>query len=126
MPAVILVLDAEPLVRQIVTTILGQEGFTVLAAADLQGAEELARTCAPDLLITNVYVPGSSGRDAAALLRSMCPNMRALLVAGLPDAEPITKAMAERNLDFFPKPFTAGQLTAKVREVLDRPEGETP
>jgi two-component system, cell cycle sensor histidine kinase and response regulator CckA len=118
MPAVILILDAEPIVRQVVISILERAGFTVLAAGDLREAEELARGCAPDLLLTNVYVPGSTGRDAASLLRRVCPEMRALLVAGLPDEEPVREAMAERGLEFFPKPFTANELTAKVRELL--------
>src|SRR4051812_34141629 len=119
MPAVILILDAEPLVRQVFTNILGRAGYTVLAAGDLHEAELLTVNCVPDLLLTNIYIPGSTGRDAAAVLKRRCPNMRALLVAGLPDEQPVTDAMAE--LPFFPKPFTAKELTAKVREVLDGP-----
>ena len=121
MPAIILILDAEPIVRQVVTTILGRAGFTVLATGDLHEAERLTRESAPDLLLTNVYVPGSSGREAASLLRQICPEMRALLVAGLPDEEPVRKAMAENGLPYFPKPFTASELTARVREVLGAP-----
>jgi DNA-binding NtrC family response regulator len=121
MPAVILILDAEPVVRQVVAKILGREGFTVFATGDLNEAEQMVRDSAPDLLLTNIYIPGSTGRDAAAALRDICPTMRALLVAGLPDEEPVTKSIRERGLDFFPKPFTASQLTQKVREVLNGP-----
>jgi response regulator RpfG family c-di-GMP phosphodiesterase len=79
----------------------------------------------PDLLLTNVYVPQSSGREAAALLKKLCPRMRTLMVAGLPDEEPIMKGIgASEVMDFFPKPFTAAELTAKVRQLLDEvPDG---
>jgi hypothetical protein len=46
---------------------------------------EGVKNCTPDLLLTNLYIPGTSGHDAAQFLRSMCPNMRVLIVAGLPD-----------------------------------------
>jgi two-component system cell cycle sensor histidine kinase/response regulator CckA len=125
MQSVILVLDAEPLVRQAVTRILDRAGFTVLATGDLGEAVAIARNSSPDLLLTNVYVPGSTGRDAASLLRTVCPNLRTLMVAGLPDEEPVTTAMAN-SLPFFPKPFTAAELTARVREILNGTDEKRP
>lgn len=98
---------AEPVVREVVTEILGRAGFTVFATGDLREAEQLARDCTPDLLLTNLYVPGSSGRAAAAALRSIYPAMRTLVVAGLPDEESVINAMTDNGLDFFPKPFRA-------------------
>ncbi|HXS97485.1 MAG TPA: response regulator [Candidatus Limnocylindrales bacterium] len=118
--SVILILDAEPLVRQTITRILDQAGFTVLAAGDVAEALRLVQSSRPDLLLTNVYVPQSSGREAASLLKKLCPGMRTLMVAGLPDEEPImTGIAASEVMDFFPKPFTAAELTAKVRQLLD-------
>lgn len=85
---------------------------------DLADAVSLVKELSPDLLLTNVYVPGSTGREAAMLLKSLCPHLRTLLVAGLPDEDQIMAAMTDGGLQFFAKPFTASDLTAKVQQVL--------
>ena len=86
-PEVILILDLEPVVRHVVTSILDRDGFTVIATRDLDEAEQFFQDATPDLPLKNVYVPGSGGREAADLLRRICTTMRTLIVAGLPDEE---------------------------------------
>ena len=105
MSATILVLDAEEVVRSVITKILEREGYTVHATGDLPSALELVKDCTPDLLLTNLYIPGTSGHDAAKLLRSMCPNMRVLVVAGLPDDRLIEDRIKGEGFAAFPKPF---------------------
>ena len=114
-----MILDAEEVVRSVITRILEREGYTVHATGDLQSATELVKNCAPDLLLTNLYIPGTTGHDAALLLRAMCPNMRVLVVAGLPDDRLIYDRTNGEGFAAFPKPFNAKQLTEKVRSVLD-------
>jgi DNA-binding response OmpR family regulator len=100
--------------RQALTRILESAGFKVLAAGDLEEAVRLVKRTAPDLFMTNVYVPQSTGRDAAALLKKLCPGTRTLMVAGLPEEEPIMKGVVGSDvMDFFPKPFTASELTPR-------------
>ena len=118
MSATILVLDAEEVIRSI-TRILEREGYTVHAAGDLPSPLELVKDCTPDLLLTNLYIPGTSGHDAAKLLRSMCPNMRVLIVAGLPDDRLIEDRIKGEGFAAFPKPFLPKQLTEKVKNVLE-------
>jgi DNA-binding NtrC family response regulator len=120
----ILLLDAEPVVRQVVTDILRHDGYRIRATGSSAEALNIAREEVPDLLLTNVFVPGSTGRDAAKLVKSVCPNVRVLIVAGVPDSEQIQDAFTDGPLDFFPKPFTAMQLRQKVREVLDQPPAD--
>ena len=119
MSATILVLDGEEVIRSVITRILERDGYTVHATGDLQSATELVKTCTPDLLLTNLYIPGTTGHDAALLLRSMCPNMRVLVVAGLPDDRLIHYRTNGEGFAAFPKPFAAKQLTEKVKNVLD-------
>jgi CheY-like chemotaxis protein len=76
MSATILVLDAEEVIRSVITRILEREGYTVHTAGDLPSALELVKDCTPDLLLTNLYIPGTSGHDAARFLRTLCPNVR--------------------------------------------------
>ena len=119
MSATILILDAEAVVRSVVTKILEREGYTVHATGDLPSALELVKDCTPDLLLTNLYIPGTSGHDAAKFLRSMCPNMRVLVVAGLPDDRLIEDRIKGEGFTAFPNPFLPKQLTEKVRSVLE-------
>ena len=119
MSATILVLDAEEIIRSVITRILEREGYTVHTAGDLPSALELVKDCTPDLLLTNLYIPGTSGHDAARFLRSMCPNMRVLIVAGLPDDRLIEDRTKGEGFASFPKPFDKKQLTEKVKNVLD-------
>src|ERR1041385_4984130 len=105
MSATILVLDAEEVIRSVITRILEREGYTVHTAGDLPSALELVKDCTPDLLLTNLYIPGTSGHDAARFLRSMCPNMRVLVVAGLPDDRLIEDQIKGEGFASFPKPF---------------------
>jgi DNA-binding NtrC family response regulator len=117
--ATILVLDAEEVIRSVITKILEREGYTVHATGDLPSALELVKDCTPDLLLTNLYIPGISGHDAAKFLQSMCPNMRVLVVAGLPDDRLIEDRVKGDGFDAFPKPFNPKQLSEKVKEVLN-------
>jgi DNA-binding NtrC family response regulator len=119
MSATILVLDAEEVIGSVVTKILKREGYTVQTAGDMPTAVEAVRDCRPDLLLTNLYIPGISGHDAARFLKSLCPNMRVLIVAGLPDDRLIEDRIKGDGFDAFPKPFNAKQLSEKVKEVLD-------
>ena len=119
MSATILILDAEEVVRSVITRILELEGYTIHATGDLPSALELVKDCTPDLLLTDLYIPGTTGHDAAQLLRSMCPNMRVLVVAGLPDDGLIKDRTKGEGFAAFPKPFLPHQLTEKVKDVLE-------
>lgn len=119
MSATILILDAEEVIRSVIKRILEREGYTVHAAGDLPSATELAKNCKPDLLLTNLYIPGASGHEAAQFLRSICPNMRVLIVAGLPDDRLVHDRTRGEGFAAFPKPFLPKQLTEKVKEVLN-------
>lgn len=119
MSATILILDAEAVIRSVMTKILEREGYAVHATGDLLSAVEVVKKSPPDLLLTNLYIPGTSGHEAARFLRSMCPNMRVLIVAGLPDDRLIEDRIKGDGFDAFPKPFNPKQLSAKVKSVLN-------
>ena len=80
---------------------------------------DLVKDCTPDLLLTNLYIPGISGHDAAQLLKLKCPNMRVLIVAGLPDDRLVEDRIKGEGFASFPKPFDKKQLSDKVKDVLD-------
>ena len=102
---------------------LRASGYTVLSAAD--GKEALAaaeRHGKPvDLLLTDVVMPGMSGRELAAELarRKLVP--RTLFMSGYTDNSMVKHGVLEPGIALLYKPFTFETLTAKIREVLDGP-----
>jgi DNA-binding NtrC family response regulator len=119
MAAKILILDAEPVVRSVVTAILQRGGYTVEQASTVPAALDVARTYGPDLLVTNVNLPGMTGREAVDMFKRIYPQLPVLVVSGLPDSDVIREWTGRDGFDTFPKPFEAQELLDKVHSILD-------
>jgi DNA-binding response OmpR family regulator len=65
-------------------------------------------------------MPEIGGRDLCARLRRNRPNLRVLFTSGCGDVSAECQGTIEAGTDFIQKPFSAGGLAAKLREVLDR------
>jgi DNA-binding response OmpR family regulator len=113
----IVILDAEPVVRSVAAEILESAGYDVPTLA--MRRRRSINTALPDLLVTNVYLPGISGHDTMRLLKGVRPELSVLMVSGLPDSEVIREWTYEDGFDTFPKPFTAQDLLGKVRSILN-------
>ena len=116
----IIVLDVEPVVRSVLGVILRRAGYVVEPMETFQEALEAIKSAAPDLLLTNVYLPGIAGREAIQRLKDACPELPVLMVSGLPDEDLIREWVGRDGFDTFPKPFTAQELLYKVRTMLTR------
>lgn len=117
---ILLVEDSAGL-RNLATRVLEPAGYTVLGAA---GGEEalglLERQEKPvHLLLTDVVMPGMSGRQLAERLRQTHPQMKVLYVSGYTSDTVVRHGVLEAQASFLNKPFTAAGLLRKVREVLD-------
>ena len=119
----LLVVDDEPLVRDVVCAVLRQAGFTVLEAGGGAEAEAVCRQHAGaiHLLVADVMLPDANGLDLAGRLVSMRPGMKVLLMSG---------DIAEGGCPWLAKPFAPAALVLKVREVVagtaQQTEGESP
>jgi FixJ family two-component response regulator len=71
------------------------------------------------LLVTDVVMPGMTGREVGLLLAPAHPTMRVLYLSGYTDESIAHHGMLEPGIAFLQKPFTAEALARKVREVLD-------
>jgi len=118
----ILLVEDESDVRDLARDILEMHGYTVLASAAPLDAEQLCREHAGriQLLLTDVVMPGMSGRALAERRLGQRPAMKVLYMSGYDDAAIVKHGVLEPGVMFLPKPFTTGALAAKVREVLDR------
>ena len=124
----ILVAEDEPAIRTLVARALGARGYRVLHAADGQQALDVAAGLAeaPHLLLTDVVMPRLGGPELAVALRHRWPTLPVLLMSGY-TADALREGREVPESAFLVKPFTADQLSLRVREVLDgRYRRETP
>jgi PAS domain S-box-containing protein len=121
----ILLVEDEAVVRQLVAEILETTGYTVLQAGDGPSALELLRRHAEpvELLVTDVVMPGMSGPEVAKAVTAMRPGMHVLYTSGYTDQAIGHHGVLEPGIAFLQKPFSADDLTTKVRGLLDEPAG---
>lgn len=118
----ILLVEDEKIVLEITLKMLELMGYKVLKAQSgeeaLQVFEQYKETI--HLLLTDVVMPGISGRVLADQAAKARPEMEILFMSGYTDDAIVHKGILEEETNFLGKPFTPEQLTRKVREVLDQ------
>jgi CheY-like chemotaxis protein len=100
--------------------VLRDRGYQVLEAAD--GNEALAiaeQSPAIDLVVTDVVMPGMSGRALGEGLVARHPGIRTLFMSGYTDDEVLRRGIVDAKTAFLQKPFTPTALALRVREILD-------
>jgi two-component system cell cycle sensor histidine kinase/response regulator CckA len=116
----ILVVEDEDGVRAITERILTEGGYDVLVASDPFTAFDLAsETDRIDLLLTDVIMPGLSGRELAHRLQSLRPGLKTVFMSGYTDEIIARQGVLEDGVTFLQKPFGADDLLSLVRDVLD-------
>lgn len=117
----ILLVEDEPRVRNVAQRILESFGYRVLAADCGQAAELIVDSFDGniDLLLSDVVLPGGSGPLIADKLRKRFPDLKVIFMSGYTDDAIERHGVADLTTTFIQKPFSANELTAKVRRVLD-------
>jgi two-component system, cell cycle sensor histidine kinase and response regulator CckA len=117
----ILLVEDETVVRHLVAEILETSGYAVMQAGDGPSALELLRRHSGklDLLLTDVVMPGMSGPEVAQAVTSMRPGTQVLYTSGYTDSAIGHHGVLEPGIAFLQKPFSADDLTCKVRVLLD-------
>ena len=121
----ILLVEDEAPVRSVTRQLLERNGYTVLEAADgrtalslINGEQDRVHV---DLLLTDVIMPGMSGRELADQMKARRPQLRVLFMSGYTDDAVVRHGMLEPGLAYLEKPFRPPVLLRKVREVLRHP-----
>jgi PAS domain S-box-containing protein len=120
---VILLVEDEPAVQLLERRVLETGKYEVLVASN--GAEALnlldKHQGRIDLLVTDVVMPGMSGRELAEAVSRRRPGLPALFLSGYTPDEVLRQGVRAEEAHFLQKPFTPSSLLGKVREVLARP-----
>jgi len=116
----VLLVEDEEMVRRLVRSVLELKGYTVLEASGGEEALKIAREHDGliELLVTDVVMPGMSGRQVAERLRPLRPETRVLFMSGYTDDVVVRHGILDQEAAFIEKPFTPVGFAQKVREVL--------
>ena len=117
----VLIVEDEPLVRNMVVRILFEQGYRVLEAANGEEALRVVNSHAGetiDLLLTDLVMPQMGGKELAQRLKSLRPNTKVLLTSGYTNDLVFENGELGDNVSFIQKPFMPADLVSKVQEVL--------
>jgi PAS domain S-box-containing protein len=120
----VLLVEDEEAVRKLAHQVLDMNGYKVLVAADPAEALRLCRQHEGPihLMITDVVMPGMSGRELAERLIATRPEMELVYMSGYTDDAIVHHGVLDAGVAFLQKPFTPDALGRKVREILDAPQ----
>jgi DNA-binding response OmpR family regulator len=126
-PHHILIVDDEELVASTLGLILQSQGYSVAVAFSGEQALKLAEERLPDMLISDVIMPGMDGFQLAIRLKELLPMCGVLLLSGnVATAERIELARrAGHHFEVLPKPVPPEEIIARVKDCLD-PEQPAP
>jgi len=123
---VVLVVDDEHVIADTLTAILSRSGFTVMPAYDGASALQIALAITPDLLITDVFMPGMTGIELAIAMRKTIPDCKVLLFSGQASTLDLLARARDEGHDFalLLKPVHPTELLARISECIQIPSGE--
>jgi CheY-like chemotaxis protein len=117
---VVLLVEDDRLVRHYVAEQLESLGYRVLLAENGAAALPMVQQGdAIDLLLTDVIMPGMSGRELADAARVLRPGLKVLYCSGYSEDAIIHQGRLDPGVQLLTKPFRRGELARRVREVLD-------
>jgi PAS domain S-box-containing protein len=117
----ILIVEDEPALLELTTTILKMEGYTVVGAGTPGEAIRLANEHAGTihLLISDVVMPEMHGRDMAKNILSLYPFAKCLFMSGYTANVIAHHGILDEGVNFLQKPFSGKELARKVRDILE-------
>jgi DNA-binding response OmpR family regulator len=115
----VLVVDDEPIVRDVIVRYLKRDGFATLEAADGDRARELIEAGGAELVVLDLMLPGTDGLELCRWIRSRSDLPVIMLTARGEEADRIVGLELGAD-DYVTKPFSPRELSARVRTVLRR------
>lgn len=115
--------DDESDILRLTENILTAQGYLVMMSRGAETAinhfNRMVRK--PDLVLTDVVMPGISGPMLVDRLTALVPNLRVLFMSGYDERQVVQKYVVEKGYDLLTKPFTANQLARAVKNALTKP-----
>jgi putative two-component system response regulator len=124
MPSRILVVDDDPIIRDLFAEMLSRENFIVICVEDGRQAEEQIHTERPDLILLDADIPHRNGFDICTQLKQNPETMLIpiVMVTGLKESRDRIRGLEAGADDFLSKPMDLSELKARVHSLLKRKE----
>jgi two-component system cell cycle sensor histidine kinase/response regulator CckA len=121
----VLVVDDEPDALRLIQSILTEEGYEVIAAGSADAAIEAFQQPdrRPDILLTDVVMPGMSGPMLAGHLRQIEPGLKVLFMSGYHHRPVVRRYVVEEGFRLIPKPFSVITLRVELDTVMKGSKG---
>ena len=116
----VLVVDDEPVIRELIMEILAEAGYDVLGAETAAAALELLPDPEISLVVSDIVMPGSTGLEFLASARAVRPSLPVVMVTGAGTHTNLSGALALGADGLVMKPFSHADLQAAVAAALDR------
>ncbi|MDP8225413.1 MAG: ATP-binding protein, partial [Candidatus Lernaella stagnicola] len=118
----ILVVEDQIAVRQLAERVLRRLGYRVLSAGNGEEALAICRERIEDIdmLVTDVVMPGMSGKTLLDRIHEIKPDLKALYISGYTQNTIVNHGVLDEGTNFLQKPFRPRDLAGRIREILDR------
>lgn len=116
----LLVVDDEPMIRELLCSYLGDSGFACDASASVDEALARLSQGGIDLVISDLHMPGRTGLELLQAMGERFPHTAFLMATAAPDTKVAVQAMRNGAADFLVKPLDLKQVLATVRDALAR------
>jgi len=118
-PRTVLVVDDEPAMREMLVSLLEEEGIRARSAASADEALELAREADFDAVVSDIRMPGSDGVALLAELRQARPETPVILMTAFGSIDSAVDAMRSGAFDYITKPFKRGAVLASLERAFE-------
>lgn len=119
-PIRVLVVDDDAGIRDLLETVLQNDGYDVTCIDDPAKAEGVVKGAGFQLALLDVMMPGQDGIETLRRLRQVDDQLAVVMITGYPSVETAVESMKLDAMDYVRKPFTVEALRAVIRRVLDR------
>jgi CheY-like chemotaxis protein len=119
-PALILVVEDEPAIRELVRRTLESAGLVVIEAENGRQALDIFALGGepPKLILSDVIMPAVNGRELSDALADMHPNLPVLFMSGYTGDDVLARSLLPETAQFIQKPFAPEELLSRVRRML--------
>jgi signal transduction histidine kinase/CheY-like chemotaxis protein len=116
----VLVVDDEPVVRQLYADLLGEHGYRVVIAQDAKEGLDTIRRADVAVVLMDILMPGMTGLEALEIAQEMAPETPVIMVTSHPTSEHAIRALKLGAYDFLAKGFRPEELLRAVQRALER------
>jgi PAS domain S-box-containing protein len=116
----ILVIDDEPGIREMICFVFQNEGYELLTAQDGREGIKMVSTDAPDVVISDIKMPGMDGISALKEIKNINPDLEVILSTGFANIETAIEGLRAGAFDFVKKPFDIDEIRRVVARAFDK------